>query len=299
MDFVMNRGVEVWILAARPKTLVAGASPVIIAMGLAIKDGVFNWYLSLICLLIAVFFQIVSNFVNDYFDYKKGSDTPERLGPQRAVAEGWVTPKQMVLASFIVLSVAFALGVLLMWLVDWRLLFVGIAVAVFAIAYSGGKYPLSYIGLGDVCVLLFYGVVPVMFTYFVQSNAFTADALMCGLAIGLVSTTILVANNYRDYELDKIAGKKTTIVIFGKNFGEYFYLANGIIAVVLCQYFWSKGLVAVALLPLFYVAIHIVTWRQMIQIGEGRALISILGKTARNVLLFSLLLFVGFVIHNT
>ncbi len=294
----MNTRVNRWILAARPKTLVAGISPVIIAIGLAIKDGVFNWYLSLICLLIAMFLQIVSNFANDYFDYKKGSDTPERLGPQRAVAEGWVTPKQMIVASLVVLAVACALGMVLMWLVDWRLLFVGIAVAVSAIAYSGGKYPLAYIGLGDVCVLLFYGIVPVVFTYFVQSSTFTTEAFVCGLAIGLVSTNILVSNNYRDYELDKKAGKKTTIVIFGKKFGEYFYLINGIIAVVLCQYFWLQGLAAVALLPILYILVHIVTWRQMIQIGEGRALIAILGKTARNVLLFGLLLFMGFIIYS-
>ncbi len=294
----MNTRVNRWILAARPKTLVAGISPVIIAIGLAIKDGVFNWYLSLICLLIAMFLQIVSNFANDYFDYKKGSDTPERLGPQRAVAEGWVTPKQMIVASLVVLVVACALGMVLMWLVDWRLLFVGIAVAVSAIAYSGGKYPLAYIGLGDVCVLLFYGIVPVVFTYFVQSSTFTTEAFVCGLAIGLVSTNILVSNNYRDYELDKKAGKKTTIVIFGKKFGEYFYLINGIIAVVLCQYFWLQGLAAVALLPILYILVHIVTWRQMIQIGEGRALIAILGKTARNVLLFGLLLFMGFIIYS-
>ncbi len=294
----MNTRVNRWILAARPKTLVAGISPVIIAIGLAIKDGVFNWYLSLICLLIAMLLQIVSNFANDYFDYKKGSDTPERLGPQRAVAEGWVTPKQMIVASLVVLAVACALGMVLMWLVDWRLLFVGIAVAVSAIAYSGGKYPLAYIGLGDVCVLLFYGIVPVVFTYFVQSSTFTTEAFVCGLAIGLVSTNILVSNNYRDYELDKKAGKKTTIVIFGKKFGEYFYLINGIIAVVLCQYFWLQGLAAVALLPILYILVHIVTWRQMIQIGEGRALIAILGKTARNVLLFGLLLFMGFIIYS-
>lgn len=294
----MNTRVNRWILAARPKTLVAGISPVIIAIGLAIKDGVFNWYLSLICLLIAMFLQIVSNFANDYFDYKKGSDTPERLGPQRAVAEGWVTPKQMIVASLVVLALACALGVVLMWLVDWRLLFVGIAVAVSAIAYSGGKYPLAYIGLGDVCVLLFYGIVPVVFTYFVQSTTFTTEAFVCGLAIGLVSTNILVSNNYRDYELDKKAGKKTTIVIFGKKFGEYFYLINGIIAVVLCQYFWLQGLAAVALFPILYILVHIATWRQMIRIGEGRALIAILGKTARNVLLFGLLLFMGFIIYS-
>lgn len=288
--------IKTWILAARPKTLVAGVSPVLIASGLAIYNGVFKWHLALICLVIAILFQVVSNFANDYFDFKKGSDSPDRLGPKRAVAEGWVTPRQMMFATLITMALACCFGVLLMWLVDFRLLFVGIAVCIFAMAYSGGKYPLAYHGWGDLCVLLFYGVVPVVFTYYVQSLTFTTDAIICGFIAGIASINILVANNYRDYPSDKASNKRTTIVVFGKKFGKYFYLSNGIIALLLCQYFWTERLVFVALLPLIYILLHIRTWKAMITIGEGRALIAILGRTALNVLVLSILITVGFII---
>ena len=181
----MNDRLKIWILAARPKTLAAGVSPVLVASGLAIRDGVFRWQYAAVCLLIAVLFQVASNFANDYFDYKKGIDTPDRIGPKRAVAEGWVLPRQMLVALYIVLAVAFVLGLTLMLVVDWRLLFVGVVVVVFALAYSGGKYPLAYNGLGDVCVLVFYGIVPVVFTYYIQAMAFTVDAFVCGAAVGL------------------------------------------------------------------------------------------------------------------
>ena len=223
----MNDRLKIWILAARPKTLAAGVSPVLVASGLAIRDGVFRWQYAAVCLSIAVLFQVASNFANDYFDYKKGIDTPDRVGPKRAVAEGWVSPRQMLVALYVVLAAAFVLGLTLMLVVDWRLLFVGVVVVVFALAYSGGKYPLAYNGLGDVCVLVFYGIVPVVFTYYIQAMAFTVDAFVCGAAVGLASINILVANNYRDYSSDKQANKRTTIVIFGKKFGEYFFLVNG------------------------------------------------------------------------
>ena len=224
-------------MAARPKTLAAGVSPVLVASGLAIRDGVFRWQYAAVCLSIAVLFQVASNFANDYFDYKKGIDTPDRVGPKRAVAEGWVSPRQMLVAMYVVLAAAFVLGLTLMLVVDWRLLFVGVVVVVFALAYSGGKYPLAYNGLGDVCVLVFYGIVPVVFTYYIQAMAFTVDAFVCGAAVGFASINILVANNYRDYSSDKQANKRTTIVIFGKKFGEYFFLVNGFLAVAMCQYF--------------------------------------------------------------
>ena len=285
-------------MAARPKTLAAGVSPVLVASGLAIRDGAFRWQYAAVCLLIAVLFQVASNFANDYFDYKKGIDTPDRVGPKRAVAEGWVSPRQMLVALYVVLAVAFVFGLTLMLVVDWRLLFVGVVVVVFALAYSGGKYPLAYNGLGDVCVLVFCGIVPVVFTYYIQAMAFTVDAFVCGAAVGFASINILVANNYRDYSSDKQANKRTTIVIFGKKFGEYFFLVNGFLAVAMCQYFWSRGLLYAAVLPLLYLILHIIVWSEMVKIGEGSGLIAILGKTARNTLIFSVLLFVGFLLDS-
>ena len=209
-----------------------------------------------------------------------------------------MSPRQMLVALYIVLAAAFVLGLTLMLVVDWRLLFVGVVVVVFALAYSGGKYPLAYNGLGDVCVLVFYGIVPVVFTYYIQAMAFTVDAFVCGAAVGFASINILVANNYRDYSSDKQANKRTTIVIFGKKFGEYFFLVNGFLAVAMCQYFWSRGFLYAAVLPLLYLILHIIVWSEMVKIGEGSGLIAILGKAARNTLIFSVLLFVGFLLDS-
>jgi len=243
-----------------------------------------------------MFFQIASNFANDYFDYFKGSDTPDRLGPKRAVSEGWVSPKAMLIATLSVLAVACVLGIVLMIVVDWRLVFLGVAITVFALAYSGGKYPLSYHGWGDVSVLVFYGIVPVVFTYYVQARVFSLDAFVCGLIVGFASINILVANNYRDYSTDLKANKRTTVVIFGKTFAEYFYLFNGFLSVLLTLYFLKKGFVFTVVLSSVYLLLHIKTWREMIRIGLGRELIPILGKTARNTLILSLSMLIGFLI---
>jgi 1,4-dihydroxy-2-naphthoate octaprenyltransferase len=292
----MTTRLKIWFLAARPKTLPAGIAPVVVASGLAFSEGVFDWFRALVCLFIALFFQIASNFANDYFDYFKGSDTPDRLGPKRAVSEGWVSPKAMLIATLSVLAVACVLGIVLMIVVDWRLVFLGVAITVFALAYSGGKYPLSYHGWGDVSVLVFYGIVPVVFTYYVQAGVFSLDAFVCGLIVGFASINILVANNYRDYTTDLKANKRTTVVILGKTFAEYFYLFNGFLSVLLTLYFLKKGFVFTVVLSSVYLLLHIKTWREMIRIGLGRELIPILGKTARNTLILSLSMLIGFLI---
>jgi 1,4-dihydroxy-2-naphthoate octaprenyltransferase len=284
---------KIWILAARPKTLAASLSPVVATTGLTLRDGVFDLWLTVVCLLFAVLLQITANFANDYFDFRKGSDTADRIGPKRAVAEGWITPRQMLTATLITLAVACCLGAVMMWLVDWKLIFAGIAIGVFALAYSGGKYPLAYHGWGDVCVFVFFGIVPVLLTYYVQALTVNPETIICGAAVGLVTINILVANNYRDYSTDKNTGKNTSIVIFGKRFGRRFYLFNGIAAAVLCQYFWFVNAWFAALLPLAYLFLHIRAWRRMIEIEEGAGLIAVLEMSAKNALIFSLLLFAG------
>jgi 1,4-dihydroxy-2-naphthoate octaprenyltransferase len=237
--------------------------------------------------------QVISNFANDYFDYKKGSDKEDRLGPPRAVNEGWISPRTMLYAALGLLIADCALGLLLVQYGGWQLIPIGISIALFALAYSGGPYPLAYHGWGDVCVLVFFGIVPVGFTYYVQSLQWTFPATISGIATGLVIINILVANNFRDRFSDKKAGKKTSIVLFGEKFGIYFYLLNGIVAVVCCQYFWVEKTIGAALLPFVYLFFHIKTWKEMIAIGQGERLIGILGQSARNVLIFGLMLALG------
>ena len=250
----------------------------------------------IICLVFALIAQIISNFANDYFDYKKGTDGSERLGPPRAVAQGWIPPKTMLYATLGLLVFDALLGLSLVYYGGWQLIWIGFFIGIFALAYSAGPYPLSYHGLGDVCVLVFFGVVPVGFTYYVQTLQWTMAATVCGIAIGLVVINILVANNYRDRNTDKQAGKNTSIVLLGEKFGRYFYLFNGIIAVVLCQFFWLEHTFLAAILPMIYLFPHILTWRKMVKIGSGKALIPILQETGRNVVIFGALLILGLII---
>ncbi|MDR1809645.1 MAG: 1,4-dihydroxy-2-naphthoate octaprenyltransferase [Prevotella sp.] len=280
---VRKNSFQAWRLATRPKTLVAAAMPVVVGTALAARVGCFRWQAAAICFVFAVLAQVIANFANDYFDYKKGADTPERLGPKRAVAEGWIPPRAMLRVTLALLLADMLVGLSLLFFVGEKdflpLLAVGVAVAVFALAYSGGRYPLAYHGWGDVCVFIFFGIVPVSFTHYVQTLQWTLPATLCGAAMGLAIINILVANNYRDREQDKQANKRTSIVIFGDKFGRYFYLFNGILAVLCCQYFWWEKAIWAAVLPVIYLFFHIAAWRDM---GN----IPVLEKSARNVLIF-------------
>lgn len=295
---IRKNSLKAWFLAARPKTLAAGASPVIVAAALAFHDGCFKWQPALICLVFAVIAQIISNFANDYFDYRKGSDNEERLGPKRAVAEGWISPKRMILATLLLSILNSVLGLSLLFYGGWFLIFVGLAVVIFALAYSGGPYPLAYHGWGDVCVFVFFGIVPLGFTYYVQAGNWPLSATICGTAVGLVVINILVANNYRDRFSDAQVGKNTSIVIFGERFGRYFYLSNGILAVLCCQYFLYEKSILAAVLPLIYLVLHFRTWSKMVRIGSGKELIPVLERTARNVLVFALSISLGLLLDH-
>ncbi|MDR3094351.1 MAG: 1,4-dihydroxy-2-naphthoate polyprenyltransferase [Bacteroidales bacterium] len=289
----MKNSFKAWMLAARPKTLPAAATPVLVACAAAVHYQHFCWQPALICFLFAMIAQIISNFANDYFDARKGSDNEERLGPQRAVSEGWIAPKTMLRVTIGLLIANCMLGLLLIPYGGWQLLGAGALIALAALCYSGGPYPLSYHGLGDIAVLIFFGIVPVGFTYYVQALQWSVPVVVCGIACGLVSINILVANNFRDRFSDRRAGKNTSIVLLGEKFGIYFYLLNGILAVTCCQYFWMEKTFLAAVLPMIYLLFHIKTWREMAVIGQGAQLNAILGKSARNELIFGSLLATG------
>ena len=283
-----------WVEAARPKTLPASASPVLLGCSLAYYDGAFDVVPALLCFLVALFAQVASNFANDYFDFKKGADGEGRLGPERAVAQGWITPKAMLAGTFVALGLACLFGLLLVCFADWRLIGVGIAVAIGVLAYSAGPFPLAYNGLGDVCVLLFYGVIPVCFTYYIQTLSFSLLSFLLSVALGLLSVNILVVNNYRDYGQDKVARKRTTVVLFGRRFGRVFYVLNECLAfllvlpLILDAPWWILFLFGILFALCFY------TTRELFTL-EGRALNGTLGRTARNVFLFALVLSLLFV----
>lgn len=221
-----------WIQAARPKTLLVSLAPVVMSIAFASIYNEINWLPAVICIVFAVMAQILSNFVNDYSDGIKGADN-ERLGPQRVVAAGLISPAQMRRGIIVWGILTFMLGCTLLYWGGWILLPFGIVILLCALAYSAGPFPLSRHALGDVAVVLFYGIAPVVLTFFIQTGFVNTQIIIAGVAIGIVANNLLIVNNYRDAEQDSENGKKTTVTIFGKQIMKGVYFLNPIIAVVL------------------------------------------------------------------
>jgi 1,4-dihydroxy-2-naphthoate octaprenyltransferase len=289
-----------WILAARPKTLTGAMIPVILGSALAYHDGVLNWLLVVCCALFAGFMQIAANMINDLYDYQKGSDREDRLGPERACAQGWITPKAMRRGIAVVLCLASMAGLAALWLC-WKdlpyhgieLLVTGVLCIIFAFLYT---YGLSYMGMGDLLVLLFFGLIPVCGTYYIQAHQITTPAILLGFIAGISIDALLVINNYRDREQDLISGKRTIIVWGGERFGRYLYLLIGLVSATMCIFFGyllDGCLLYFQIAAYVYLALHISSWMQMNRIRSGKALNKILGLTSRNMFLFALLLAVA------
>lgn len=202
----------------RPRTLPAAIAPVIVGSALAARAGSFHPAAALLCLLFALLVQIGANFANDYYDFVKGADTPERVGPVRAVAAGLVTPAAMKRAMWLVFAMAFGSGLALIAWGGWWLVAIGFASIASAIAYTGGPYPLGYHGLGDVFVFVFFGLVAVGATFYIQAGRISGAALIGGAAMGALAVNILLVNNYRDSATDAKAGKRTVVVRFGRRY---------------------------------------------------------------------------------
>lgn len=221
-----------WIQAARPKTLLVSMAPVIMSVAFASVYMQIKWLPALICLVFAVLAQILSNFVNDYADGVKGIDA-DRIGPQRMVASGIISPAKMRKGIMLVGTVAFLIGCTLIYWGGWVLLPIGIVILLVALAYSTGPFPLSQHGFGDLAVIIFYGVIPVTLTFFIQTGMINLNIVLAGFAIGFVSDNLLIVNNMRDADNDLANGKKTTVGIFGKRFMTLVYHANQLIAIIL------------------------------------------------------------------
>lgn len=234
----------IWLEATRPKTLPAAVAPVLIGSALAWHDRAFDWMAATLCLVFAVLIQIGTNFANDYYDFVKGADTADRVGPRRAVAAGLISPRVMYRAMIVILTIAFSVGLCLVaWGGPWLIL-IGVVSVVCAIAYTGGPYPLGYNGLGDVFVLVFFGPVAVGATYFVQAGSWGLAQLVWALAPGLLAANILVANNYRDVDTDRLAGKRTTVVRFGRGFARIQFKASlglSLLIPVIFSWHWREA----------------------------------------------------------
>ena len=286
-----------WLEASRPKTLPAAIIPVMVGTALALAHRSADFGSAAICLAFALLVQIGTNFANDYFDFVQGADTPARVGPRRAVAAGLVSPRAMLIATALVLAVAFAVGLMLVRSHGAGLLPVGVVSIICAIAYTGGPFPLGYNGLGDVFVFVFFGLVAVCTTYFVQAGAVPPDVIACAVAIGLLAANILVANNYRDAETDARAGKKTLVVRFGRKFAVWQYALSHLVALLCSPALWlTGGYRWPVLLPLILTPVAVTLTRGLARSRAPAEQISLLGRTAAYLAIFGVLLSVGVVI---
>lgn len=281
------------MLAARPKTLTGAAVPVMIALSLAWADGgasAFRPLPALLCMLFALVMQVDANFVNDYFDFKKGVDDELRLGPKRACAQGWVTLGAMRKALVITTAMACLVGLPLVAYGGWAMVAVGAACVLFCFLYTTH---LSYLGMGDLLVLVFFGIVPVCATFYLQRDTVTAEAFVASVACGLVIDTLLVVNNYRDRDNDKRTGKTTLVVRIGEKASERLFLLLGIVACAMGVCFWLAGRPWAFVLPFGYLALHVNTYRKMVAINKGERLNDILGENARNMFVYGLFTAIG------
>ncbi len=299
----MKRQIKIWLECFRLRTLPVSLSGVVIAIGLAKLHGHFKWAPALLCLAFALLAQIVSNTANEYFDYLHGADKPGRVGPRRGVTEGDITPTTLRNVTIALMAAAGVVGCCLIPYGGWWLLPAGIVIAIAALAYSTGPYPLSYHGLGELTVFIFFGIVPVNLTYYVMALRFDPLVLLASITTGLLAVNVLLINNYRDMDDDLEAGKRTSVVIFGRKPAALAYLINGYAGMAMLSALWLMIIMGRILpkwtlaIPIFYLVLHTVTWHQLTR-REGKALNPLLGKTARNMLIFTLLLTIAFIIYS-
>lgn len=295
---VKTNSVKAWLLATRPKTLSAAAVPVMIGTAFAWRNTSeqFNWIPAILCLLFAWIMQIDSNLVNDYFDFKKGNDDETRLGPKRACSEGWITSDAMVWGILITTLLGCMTGIPLILYGGLEMVMVGIACVVFCFLYTT---LFSYHGLGDILVLLFFGIIPVCCTYYVcmplHQQIPTGEVIASSIACGLAIDALLIVNNYRDIDNDRSNGKITLAVRLGESktrrlYESIGYIAAGIMIIrVFFDSYQTDKLIPTYALYLIYIILHKQSYQEMKRINKGAKLNRVLGLTARNILVFGLL----------
>lgn len=264
-----------WIEAMRLRTLPVSAAGVLTAIGYNVGDGTFKAAPAALCLIFALLAQVASNFANEYYDYRDGLDRAGRDGPRRGVTEGDITPGAMLRATYATLGMACCVGLSLLWWGGWWLLIAGIVIAIGAMAYSAGPYPLSRHGLGEVAVIIFFGVIPVNLTYYVQSGYFAWPVGIASAAIGLMGANVLLVNNYRDADDDAAVGKRTLAVIMGRGFAYSLYLINGVLGMLLLL----DAMGVHRWIAWVYLAVHLLLC-MMLKHRTGRAINPLLGMTA-------------------
>ena len=292
-----TNSLKAWFLAARPKTLTGAAVPVMIGVSLAwvdakqYGDDTFQWLAAVLCFLFAFVMQIDANFINDFFDFANGTDDIEtRLGPRRACAQGWVTLDAMKRAIAITTCLACVIGLPLVWFGGLEMILIGLICVVFCFLYTTH---FSYMGLGDLLVLVFFGIVPVCISYYLHLHTVTWQVFLASIACGMVIDALLIVNNFRDRDQDRDAGKNTIIVRLGAESGLQLYLAVGIGAMILGGTFWMNGHPLAFFLPFIYFVLHVFTYLKIKRIEKGKALNLCLGETARNIFIYGICVSLG------
>ena len=291
---IKTNSFKAWVLAARPKTLTAAAVPVMIGTAMAWNhtggEG-FRYVAMVLCFLFAFVMQIDANFINDFFDFANGTDDIEtRLGPRRACAQGWVTLDAMKRAIAITTCLACVIGLPLVWFGGLEMILIGMICVVFCFLYTTH---FSYMGLGDLLVLVFFGIVPVCISYYLHLHTVTWQVFLASIACGMVIDALLIVNNFRDRDQDREAGKNTIIVRLGSESGLQLYLAVGIGAMILGGTFWMNGHPLAFFLPFIYFVLHVFTYLKIKRIEKGKALNLCLGETARNIFIYGICVSLG------
>lgn len=294
----MTKKFALWVEAARPKTLAAAFTPVLVGASIAWNNNTFSFDATGVALLCAFLIQIGTNFANDYFDFIKGADTEDRIGFQRATASGLISPKSMLNATIISMSLAFLFGLYLVWIGGWIVLVIGLLSLLFGVLYTGGPYPLGYNGLGDVFVFVFFGIVAVMTTYYVNTLVWSEASFWASLAVGALCTNILVINNLRDIEQDAIAGKRTLGVLFGETVLKWEYTLMLLLAYAIPPHFYFQlNYEAWVFLPFLVLPIAAIQTRKVWTETDKRNLNGLLEQTARFMAIFGILFAIGIILN--
>ncbi len=288
---------QIWILASRPKTLWAAAAPVFIGSSLAFEADLFHLYSALAALFGAVMIQIGTNFANDYFDFAKGTDRGERLGPLRVTQAGLVSPSTMKIATIIAFTLAFTAGIYLVTRGGLPIVAIGLFSILFGVLYTGGPYPLGYNGFGDIFVLIFFGPIAVAGTYYVQALDVNSTVILAGIPPGLFSVAILTVNNLRDIKNDTRAGKKTLQVRFGEQFARYEYLFCLVGAALFPLIYYSvTNNHFYALLSTPVLILSIPTIKKVFTLSNTTEFNDVLASTGKLLLIYSILFSIGWLL---
>ncbi len=289
--------ISIWIEAARLRTLPAAVVPVLTGAALAWNHGGFHTGVTFAAIGCALLIQVATNFANDYFDYVKGADNDDRVGFTRASSSGLISPDMMLKAAILTFGLAFLLGLYLVWVGGWIILLIGVASILSGLAYTGGPFPLAYNGLGDLFVFIFFGIIAVTGTYYVNVLEWSYEAFVISLAIGALATNILVVNNLRDVETDARSNKNTLGVLFGERFLKTEYALMLVLAYAIPLWLLLSGdYSGWVLLPFISLPVALLLYRSLLTISDKSLLNPHLGRTAQLMALFGILLSAGIVI---